>query len=118
MKTCCLPAPVRNLAAEFRRFRRSAAALPVLLSALLSAGAQMSPAPATANDAPRSFALADTYDLTVTGGKVEPVEYQGRNAVRLTAEKGEVFAFLKGIQFQDGVIETDLALKTRTPPGS
>lgn len=116
MKTCCLPAPVRNLAGEFRRFRRSAAAFPVFLFVLLSAGA-LSPAPATADDTPRSFALADTNDLTVTGGKAEPVEYQGRKSVHLTTEKGEVFAFLKGIQFQDGVIETDLALKTTTAPG-
>lgn len=113
MTIFCLP----SQAAELRRLLRSAAALPVLLIAVVSAGAQMSPPPETPNDTLRKFPLADTNELTVTDGKAEPVQYQGRKAVRLTAEKGEVFAFLKGIQFQDGVIETDLAVKTTTPPG-
>lgn len=117
MKFFFLPTPVGNQATELQRFRRSVAVLVVLLTALVTAGAQMSPTSVTTNDAPRSFALADTNDLTVTGGKAEPVEYQGRKAVRLSTDKGEVFAFLKGIQFQDGVIETDLALKITTPPG-
>ena len=57
--------------------------------------------------------------MTVTGGKAETVEYQGRKAVRLTTQESseEAFAVLKGAQIQDGTIEADIALKTTTPPG-
>jgi hypothetical protein len=66
----------------------------------------------------QSFALTDPSDLTVTGGKAEAVEYRGRKAVRLTTQSEEgVFAFLKGIQIQDGTIEADIAMKATTPPG-
>jgi hypothetical protein len=66
----------------------------------------------------QSFALTSTNDLQVSGGNADAVEYQGRKAVRLTATKdGEVFAFVKGIQFQDGIIEVDIATKITTPPG-
>lgn len=95
----------------------SAAALLVLLATLASAGAQMSPTSAPEDGARRNFSLADTGDLIVIGGEAARVEYQGRKAVRLTAEKGEAFALLKGIQFQDGAIEADLAVKTTTPQG-
>lgn len=80
------------------------------------------PAPAQAfrHSAPalqpgKTFALDD---ITVTGGKAETVEYQGRKAIRLTTQSSEeVFALLKGIQIQDGIIEADIALKITTPPG-
>jgi len=63
-------------------------------------------------------ALTDGNDLIVTGGKAETVEYEGRKSVRLTTQsKEDVFAFLKGIQFQDGTIEADIAMKVTTPPG-
>jgi hypothetical protein len=67
----------------------------------------------------QSFALTDTNDLLISGGKAEIVEYQGRKAVRLTTPKsdGEVFAFIKGTDFQDGTIEADIATKITTPPG-
>ena len=66
----------------------------------------------------QSFALTSTNDLQVSGGNAEVVEYQGRRAVRLTATKdGEVFAFIKGTQFQDGIIEADIATKITAPPG-
>jgi hypothetical protein len=96
----------------------------VAISTLLFANAQ---APRTAEPVTppaRSFALSDSNDLSVTDGKAETVEYQGRKAIRLTTaqSKEEVFAFLpstadKGIQFQDGTIEADIALKITTPPG-
>jgi len=52
--------------------------------------------------------------------KVEEAEYLGRKAIRLTTatpadESG--FAILPGIDFQDGTIEADLAVKITTPPG-
>jgi hypothetical protein len=46
------------------------------------------------------------------------VEYRGRQAVRLTKEGfADGFAVLLGTDFQDGVIEADLALKVTTPKG-
>jgi hypothetical protein len=65
----------------------------------------------------QSLALTDLNNLIVTGGKAEIVEYQGRKAVRLTTDSnGDVFAFLKGIQIQDGTIEADIAMQVTTPP--
>ena len=81
------------------------------------ASAQQTPVPASL-PAAQSFSLADTNDLAVSGGKAEAVEYKGRKAVRLTtAADGDIFAFIKGAQFQDGTIEADFALKMTTPPG-
>jgi hypothetical protein len=72
----------------------------------------------TTTPASQSLSLADTNDLIVSGGKAEAVEYLGRRAVRLITEaKDEVFALLKNLEFQDGTIEVDIALKTATPPG-
>lgn len=66
----------------------------------------------------RSFALNDGSDLTVQGLKVEPAEYLGRKAVRLTKESGgDGFALIKDLEFQDGTIEADVAVRTTTPPG-
>lgn len=66
----------------------------------------------------QSFALNDASDLTLLGLKVEPAEYLGRKAVRLTKESGgDGFALIKGLEFQDGTIEADVAVRTTTPPG-
>ncbi len=87
----------------------------IALSAFLSANAQIPPTPASPTQTARTFTL---NDMTVTGGKAETVEYQGRKAIRLTTQSSEeVFAFLKGIQIQDGTIEADIALKITTPAG-
>jgi hypothetical protein len=63
--------------------------------------------------------MADGNDLTLSGGKAEVVDYQGRKAVRLTTapKEEQVFAVLKGATFQDGTIEADIAVKTTVPPG-
>ncbi len=63
--------------------------------------------------------LGDVNDLVISGGKAEPVEYQGRKAIRLTTapEQEEVLAILKRAQIQDGTIDCDIALKVTTPPG-
>jgi hypothetical protein len=83
------------------------------ISTFISLNAQQS-----TGQTPQNFSLADPGDLTVTGGKAEAVEYQGRKAVRLTTQTEQgVFAFLKGIHIQDGTIEADFALKPTTPPG-
>lgn len=65
----------------------------------------------------QSVALGDLNDLLIKGGQAEPIEYQGRKAIRLTTapKQEEVLAFLKGAQIQDGTIECDIALKITTP---
>lgn len=67
----------------------------------------------------QSFPLRDTAGLVIVGKvKPEAVEYQGRKAVRLAySGYGDGIAILPGTDFQDGVIEADLALKITTPPG-
>ncbi len=66
----------------------------------------------------QTFALSDTKDLVLLNLKADPVQYKGRKAVRLTKDtEKDGFALLKGSDFQDGVIEADIALKITTPPG-
>ena len=66
----------------------------------------------------QTFALSDTKELALLNVKADAVEYQGRKAVRLTKDtEKDGFALLRGTDFQDGVIEADIALKITTPPG-
>lgn len=51
------------------------------------------------------------------GVKAEPVEYNGRKAVRLTCAGESGMALVKGTDFRDGSIEIDIATKITTPPG-
>lgn len=67
--------------------------------------------------APQTFALADTRDLVEQGVRAEAVEYRGRKAVRLAAQGEQGFAFVKGVELRDGIIELDMATKIATPPG-
>jgi len=84
----------------------------------LTARAQGVPNPAGGAPAAQAFALADTGDLLVSGGKAEAAEYQGRKAVRLTTtSENAIFAAIKGVRFQDGTIEADVAVKVTAPPG-
>ena len=115
MTTCTLPAPGFGKAIELSGLLRAAAAALVAISTFLPANAQPRPTQQPATPAAKNFALTD---LNVTGGKAETVEYLGRKATRLTTQSNEeVFAFLKGTQFQDGTIEADIAMKRTTPPG-
>ena len=68
---------------------------------------------------PQTFPLRDTTGLVTRNVKAEAVTYQGRKAVRLTTEgfDQDGLAVLPGTDFQDGVIEADVALKPTTPPG-
>jgi len=118
MSTCTLSSAKTRKTLAPSTLLRAAGAVLIVCSTSLPANAQISRAAAQATQAPQSFALTDPKDLTVTGGKAEAVEYQGRKAVRLTTESTEeVFAFLNSVQFQDGTIEADIALKATTPPG-
>jgi len=121
MLTCRPFTPRSGEVIPVPRSRRAAGTILLVMAALSSAHAQSAGATDLTAQSARSFSLSDTSDLTgivPANGRVEAVEYLGRKAVRLTAPSSEdVFAFLKGVQFQDGVIEADIALKTTTPPG-
>ena len=67
----------------------------------------------------RTFPLRDTTGLIAPKVKSEAVKYLGRDAVRITmdGEDHSGLALLPGTDFQDGVIEADIAPKITTPPG-
>jgi hypothetical protein len=67
----------------------------------------------------QTFALTDASGLSAPGLKVEAAKYLGRKSVRLTveAQDGGGLLLLPGTDFQDGVIEADIALEATTPPG-
>jgi hypothetical protein len=67
----------------------------------------------------RTFSLTDTTGLTAPKVKTEAVQYLGRKCVRITVEgeDHEGLVLLPETDFQDGVIEAELALKATTPPG-
>jgi hypothetical protein len=82
---------------------------------LLAAACLFAEAPARA----QTFPLHDTAGLITHNAKTEAVKYLGRKSVRITmeGEDHEGLALLPGSDFQDGVIEADIALKTTVPPG-
>lgn len=56
--------------------------------------------------------------LTPVHVKVEDTTYLGRKAVKVTSDgHQDGFALLKGVEFEDGTIEADIAVKLLTPPG-
>src|SRR6266852_5556083 len=67
----------------------------------------------------QNFPLHDATRLTGPTVKTEAVSYLGPKCVRFTVEgeDNEGLALLPGTDFQDGVIEADIALKITTPPG-
>jgi hypothetical protein len=65
------------------------------------------------------FALTDTTDLVPVNVKAASVEYKGRKAVLITRYpqvQKDRFALLKDVDFQDGTIEGEIALKITSPP--
>lgn len=91
-----------------RHYVRGAIPIVVLAAASFSA-----PTPKT-----QTFALSETKGLVERNVKLEPVTYQSRKAVRLTKNSGDDgLAILPDVDFRDGVIEADLALKVTTQPG-
>lgn len=118
MTTCTLSTTELNETFEVSGLLHAAGAVLLSIVTFFSAHAQVPRTPEPTTQAAQSFVLTDLKDLIVTGGKAEAVEYKGRKAVRLTTQSnGDIFAFLKGIQNQDGTIEADIALKVTTPPG-
>jgi hypothetical protein len=67
----------------------------------------------------QNFPLRDKAGLIAPKVKTEAVKYLGRECVRITmeGEDHEGLALFPGIDFQDGVIEAEIALKTTAPPG-
>jgi len=67
----------------------------------------------------QTFPLRDIAGLIAPKVKTEAVKHLGRKSVRITmeGEDHEGLALLPGTDFQDGVIEADIALKTTVPPG-
>ena len=67
----------------------------------------------------QTFPLRDATGLIAPNVKTEAVKYLGRDCVRITidGDDHEGVALLPGTDFQDGVIEADIALKITTPPG-
>src|SRR3977135_4011854 len=65
------------------------------------------------------FPLRNTTGLSAPQVKTEAVQYLGRESVRITVEGDDRqgLTLLPGTDFQDGVIEVDIALKSLTPPG-
>ncbi len=66
-----------------------------------------------------TFPLRNPAGLIAPNVKTEAVKYRGRDSVRITmdGEDRAGIALLPGVDFQDGVIEADIALKITTPPG-
>ena len=65
------------------------------------------------------FALTDTTDLVPVNVTAATVEYKGRKAVLITRDpqvQKDGFALLKGVDFEDGTIEGEIALKITAPP--
>ncbi len=66
----------------------------------------------------QTFALAGVQDLIDRKVTLAAVEYNGQNAVRLTrGMEGEGLGLVRDVEFQDGTIEADVAVKLTTPPG-
>ena len=87
----------------------------VVTAVVLAAGSVFAQPPARV----QTFPLRDTAGLVAPHVKTEAVKYLGRDAVRITivGEDRGGLALLPGTDFQDGVIEADIALKATTPPG-
>lgn len=67
---------------------------------------------ATIAAAPQTFSVESGRGLTSVGVKVEPTDYRGRKAVRVTEsapEGGGGIAVLDGSAFRNGTIEVDVA---------
>jgi hypothetical protein len=68
----------------------------------------------------QTFSLHDARGLTAPQMKMEAAKYLGRESLRVTVEGEDQdgLALLPGTDFQDGVIEADIALKSTMAPGT
>lgn len=67
----------------------------------------------------QTFSLQDVSGLIPLKVRSDPVNYLGRKCVRITmdGDDRDGLVLLPGTDFQDGVIEADIALKVTVPPG-
>jgi hypothetical protein len=74
--------------------------------------------PISADLSPKTLSLTTAEGLTPLGAKLAVIEYQGRKAVRVTPSegRGDGFALIDGVDFRDGTIEVDFAVKITVPP--
>jgi hypothetical protein len=74
---------------------------------------------AQAPSAVQNFPLHDATGLSAPKTKLEAVDYLGRKCIRMTVDNddGLGLVLLPGTDFQDGVIEAEIALKSLVPPG-
>lgn len=89
-----------------------------LYSGAVACGIWLPTASGQASGPTKAFPLTDTAGLVLKNVAVKAVEYKGRKAVQVTVPAGEEgYAILPGVDFQDGTIEAEIALKATTPPG-
>ena len=67
----------------------------------------------------QTFPLRDATGLVASNAKAEAAKYLGRESVRVTVdgEDRSGLLLLSGTDFQDGMIEANIALKITAPPG-
>jgi hypothetical protein len=93
--------------------------IPVIVATAVLTDVGLMSVRAAGQTSPRvqEFPLTDTHGLVAMGTTVEPAEFLGRKAVRLlSGPQGGSVAMLSGTDFQDGIIEADVAVKILTPP--
>jgi hypothetical protein len=97
--------------APVRRWKRSSALAVLALAAVTGLFAQTP-------ERQQVFPLHDANGLIAPKLKTEAVNYLGRKSVRITIEGADHdgLALLPGTDFEDGVIEADVALRNTTPP--
>ncbi len=99
------------------RFHAGLCRLPIALLALAAGvGLQADELPGA-----QEFKFANVDGIRQHGVTVSTGEYNGRKALRVVQPaRGDGFAVLQGVNFQDGVIEADMAIEITTPlfPGA
>jgi hypothetical protein len=96
-----------------------ASALVCFASVSMLAAAQTVAVPQAVQALPQTFPLTDTKGLVATGVTMDTGEFLGRKALRLVKHRAEGvdgFLPLPGVDFQDGTIEADVAVKITTDP--
>jgi hypothetical protein len=94
------------------RFHARLLRLPVALLALAAGvGLQAGELPGA-----QVFKFANVDGIRERGVTVSTGKYRGRNALRvMQPARGDAYAVLAGVNFQDGVIEADMAIEINTP---
>ncbi len=57
----------------------------------------------------KAYDLTHVNRLVKSDAQTELIEYKGKKALRITPEKGERIAYLKDLEFVNGIIELDIA---------